>query len=72
MLNTSPPGWLKDVQALLSPEIGQIEADIKAGTLTEAQAKPLLVQAGLRAAGKRLVAQGIRVTSGAEAGEVRA
>lgn len=58
MLNTSPPGWLKDVQALSSPEIEQIEADIKAGTLTEAQAKPLLVQAGLQAAGKRLVAQG--------------
>jgi len=54
MLNTSPPGWLKDVQELTSPEIDQLEADIKSGTLTEEAAKPLLLAAGARAAGKAL------------------
>ncbi|WP_041790850.1 hypothetical protein [Rhodoferax ferrireducens] len=63
MLNTTPPAWLNDVQTLSSPEIEQIEAEIKSGKLTEDQAKPLLLAAGLRAAGKalareRLAAQG--------------
>jgi len=56
--STPAPPWLKDVPELASPEIEQIEASIRAGKLTEAQAKPLLLQAGLRAAGKRLAAQG--------------
>jgi hypothetical protein len=57
--NTAPrPGWLKDVQELASPELAQIEASIRDGTLTEVQAKPLLIEAGMRAAGKRLAAQG--------------
>lgn len=63
MLNRTPPAWLKDVQTLTSPELDQLEADLQAGKLTEEAAKPLLLEAGLRAAGKRLarerlVAQG--------------
>lgn len=56
MLNTTQPAWLKDVQTLTSPEIEQIEASIRAGKLTEVQAKPLLLAAGLRAAGQALAA----------------
>ena len=33
-----PPTWLKDVQELSSSEIDQIEAVLRAGALTEAQA----------------------------------
>lgn len=45
---------LKNVQTLSSPELEQLEADLRAGRLTEEQAKPLLLHAGLRAAGRAL------------------
>lgn len=55
MVKPTAPTWLKDVQTLSSPELEQI----KAGKLTEEQAKPLLLQAGLRAAGKVLADEAI-------------
>lgn len=57
MLNTPAPAWLKDVQTLSTPELAQIEANIKAGKLSEEQAKPLLLEAGLRAAGQALASE---------------
>ena len=53
------PPWTKNVQTLSNAEIQKIEANIKAGKLTEEQAKPLLLEAGLRAAGKVLADEAI-------------
>lgn len=55
MLKPPAPAWLKDVQTLTSPELDELQDDMRDGKLTEAEAKPLLVAAGLRAAGQALV-----------------